>query len=44
MTPYDCDCCGRRCSRTHVLVAYGMDTVCCDNCADYDWNAYGEDS
>jgi hypothetical protein len=43
MTPYDCDVCGRKCSRTHALVTYGTDTVCCDNCASYDWDAYGED-
>ena len=43
MAAYDCDCCGRKCSRTHALVAYGMDTVCCDDCAGYDWDAYGED-
>lgn len=38
-----CDCCGRRASRLHRLVCYGTDTAACDECAGYDWEAYGED-
>lgn len=37
-----CDVCGRFCSRTHRLVAYGTDTICCDDCFGYDAEAYGE--
>jgi len=42
MSSYDCDCCGRACSRIHHLVAYGGDVDCCDDCCSYDWEAYGE--
>lgn len=37
-----CDCCGRRTARLHHLVAYGLDTSACDDCAGYDAAAYGE--
>lgn len=40
---YQCDCCGRMCSRIHRLVAYGTDTSACDDCMDYDYAAYDED-
>lgn len=43
MTIYECDCCGRSCSRPHRLIAYGLDTLACDECAHYDWEAYDED-
>ena len=39
---YSCDICGRACSRTHELQAYGLDTIACDDCADYEWEAYDE--
>jgi ribosome-binding protein aMBF1 (putative translation factor) len=40
---YQCDECGRHCSRPHRLQAYGMDCLVCDECADYDWEAYDEE-
>lgn len=40
---YECDICGRACSRSHAMVAYNMDTICCDDCAGYEWEAYNED-
>ena len=39
---YQCDCCGLMCSRTHKLIAYGTDTICCDDCCGYDYAAYDE--
>jgi hypothetical protein len=42
MAPYDCDVCGRACSRIHHCVTCGTDTSVCDFCAGYDWNAYDE--
>ena len=44
MTPYQCDCCGRMASRLHAVVAYGMDCTACDECCDYDPEAYGEEA
>jgi hypothetical protein len=44
MTIYQCDCCGRLCSRIHRLQAYGMDCSACDDCAGYEWQAYDEDA
>lgn len=44
MTIYECDCCGRKCSRIHHCVAYGTDTSACDLCVEYDWEAYDEDA
>jgi hypothetical protein len=44
MNPFECDCCGRKCSRLHCCVAYGTDTAACDDCAGYDAEAYGEDA
>lgn len=43
MSAYSCDTCGRLCSRTHRVFAYGMEAVCCDLCVDYDHDAYDED-
>ena len=42
MQTFECDCCGRKCSRVHYCVAYGTDTAACDDCAGYDWAAYDE--
>jgi hypothetical protein len=39
---YQCDCCGRIVHRIHRLVAYGTDTAACDDCCDYDAEAYDE--
>jgi len=41
---YQCDCCGRFCSRIHTCQQYGMDTSACDDCAGYEWMAYDEDA
>ena len=40
---YQCDVCGRQCSRIHCSVVCGTDTTACDDCAGYDWEAYDED-
>jgi ribosome-binding protein aMBF1 (putative translation factor) len=37
-----CDCCGRMTNRLHKCVAYGLDTAACDDCYDYDAEAYDE--
>lgn len=43
MTIYECDCCGRSCSRIHHCVAAGgTDTSACDECYGYEFAAYGE--
>lgn len=42
MKPYECDVCGRACSRTHRLWAYGTETIACDACAGYEPEAYDE--
>lgn len=39
---YQCDVCGRQCSRIHCSVVCGTDTAACDDCAHYDWEAYDE--
>ena len=39
---YQCDVCGRFCSRIHHTEAYGMDCSACDDCYDYDYEAYDE--
>jgi hypothetical protein len=41
---YQCDCCGRECTRIHHCVTCGTDTSACDFCASYDWAAYDEDA
>ena len=43
MTIWQCDCCGRACSRIHHFVAYGCDTSCCDECAGVEPEAYDEE-
>ena len=43
MNIFECDVCGRKCSRIHHCVTCGTDTSACDDCAGYEWDAYGED-
>jgi ribosome-binding protein aMBF1 (putative translation factor) len=43
MNIFECDVCGRKCSRIHHCVTCGTDTAACDDCAGYEWDAYGED-
>ena len=40
---YECDVCGRQCSRIHYCVAYGTETCACDDCAGYEPEAYDEE-
>ena len=42
MTIYQCDVCGRHCYRLHMCEAYGTETALCDDCYDYEWEAYDE--
>ena len=44
MQIYQCDVCGRHCSRIHHGEAYGGDVSTCDDCAHYEWEAYDEDA
>lgn len=42
-TIYQCDVCGRHCSRLHKFVACGLEGASCDDCYQYDTSAYDED-
>lgn len=42
MQIYQCDICARHCSRIHCCEAYGIETGACDDCFDYEWEAYDE--
>jgi hypothetical protein len=37
-----CDCCGRLTNRLHHGFTCGTEYAACDECCDYDWDAYGE--
>jgi ribosome-binding protein aMBF1 (putative translation factor) len=39
---YPCDACGRLTDRLHYLIATGLDTAVCDQCAGYDAEAADE--
>jgi ribosome-binding protein aMBF1 (putative translation factor) len=39
---HECDLCGRQCTRLHHFEAYGLEGRACDDCANYEWEAYDE--
>ena len=39
---WQCDGCGKFCSRTHNAVSCGCEGTFCDTCFGYDWAAYDE--